>query len=160
MIYSSDYHIKSLEEVIFFFHHLVFDLKLNFHPDDLFEELVGENDSFFTKEKIEKYNSLMNECFCICEKEDVDIYGLGLPILKSGIEGKEYDFNISTQAIIKCVISTESNLLTKEQICSKINENFFYTKLNKGQVTLAKIDSIISKFSHDFQEKDGFIYLK
>ena len=41
MIYNEESHITTVEEVANFFHHLVFDLKLNFHPDDDFAEYVN-----------------------------------------------------------------------------------------------------------------------
>ena len=34
MIYNNESHIKSVEDVKTFFHHLVDERKVNFHPDD------------------------------------------------------------------------------------------------------------------------------
>ena len=38
MIYNNESHIKSVEDVKTFFHHLVDQRKVNFHPDDDFAQ--------------------------------------------------------------------------------------------------------------------------
>ena len=41
MTYNIDSHIKSVEDVNTFFHHIVSERKVNFHPDDMFEDYVS-----------------------------------------------------------------------------------------------------------------------
>lgn len=85
MEYSSNCHITSVKDVETFFHHIVYDRKVNFHPDDMFEDYVscegGVNT--FTLEECALYNRLMDESFSVCDKEGVDIYGIGLKALQS-----------------------------------------------------------------------------
>lgn len=63
MIYGKEYHILSTKEVETFFHHLIKERKVNFHPDDIFEDYdsyEGEINTF----RIDEYsinNRLMNE---------------------------------------------------------------------------------------------------
>lgn len=88
MIYNEESHITTVEEVANFFHHLVFDLKLNFHPDDDFAEYVNSKtkEPLFTPEEIALYNRLMAESFKVCEdSEDKDIYDLGWDQLEEAI---------------------------------------------------------------------------
>ena len=41
MTYNSNSHIKSVKDVVTFFHHIVCERKVNFHPDDMFEDYVS-----------------------------------------------------------------------------------------------------------------------
>lgn len=41
MTYNIGSYIKSVEDVKTFFHHIVSELKVNFHPDDMFEDYVS-----------------------------------------------------------------------------------------------------------------------
>ena len=87
MTYSNDSHIKSVEDVEAFFHHLVDERKVSFHPDNMFEDYVscegGVNT--FTLGECATYNRLMDESFKACEKEGADIYKIGLDILLYGM---------------------------------------------------------------------------
>jgi len=87
MTYNSKSHIKSVKDVEAFFHHIIFERKVNFHPDDMFEDYVScENGSnTFTLEECAVYNRLMDESFDICEKTGIDIYGIGLEELQVAI---------------------------------------------------------------------------
>lgn len=87
MVYSSNSHIKSVKDVEAFFHHIVFERKVNFHPDDMFEDYVSCEGGIntFTLEECAVYNRLMDESFNVCEKEGIDIYGVGLHELKTAI---------------------------------------------------------------------------
>lgn len=87
MTYSRESHIKSVKDVESFFHYLVSERKVNFHPDDMFEDYVScESDiNTFTYEECAIYNRLMDECFSVCEKGGVDIYSIGLDELKDAI---------------------------------------------------------------------------
>ena len=80
MNYTTESHIKSVKDVETFFHHLVAERKLSFHPDDMFEDYVSCEGGIntFTLEECAIYNRLMDECFNVCEKDGVDIYNVGL----------------------------------------------------------------------------------
>lgn len=80
MIYSNESHIKSVKDVETFFHHIVYERKVNFHPDDMFEDYISceSGVNTFTNEECAIYNRLMDESFKICEKERLDIYEIGM----------------------------------------------------------------------------------
>lgn len=80
MIYTHDNHITSTKDVETFFHHIVNERKVNFHPDDMFEEYIDlkTKEPTFTPSECEPYNHLMEEAFEVCEKEGVDIFSIGL----------------------------------------------------------------------------------
>lgn len=44
MTYDKDSHIKSVEDVKAFFHYLVDERKVNFHPDDDFADYINYDD--------------------------------------------------------------------------------------------------------------------
>ena len=75
--------IETIEDVKKFFAFLVNDCSLNFHCDTPFNDYINvlTGDSTFSPSECEKYDSLMQKCFEICEDEEVDIYDLGLSIL-------------------------------------------------------------------------------
>lgn len=87
MTYNSNSHIKSVKDVETFFHHIVFDRKVNFHPDDMFENYISCEGGIntFTLEECVIYNRLMDEIFKACEKEGVDIYSIGLTELQTAL---------------------------------------------------------------------------
>ena len=87
MIYGKENHILSTKDVETFFHHLVLERKVNFHPDDMFEDYVSCEGGIntFTVEECAIYNRLMDKSFSICEKSGVDIYEIGLNELSSMI---------------------------------------------------------------------------
>ena len=87
MTYNVDSHIRSVEDVKTFFHHIVDERKVNFHPDDMFEDYVSCEGGIntFTLEECAIYNRLMDESFKACEKADVDIYVIGLEELQEAI---------------------------------------------------------------------------
>ena len=84
MTYNSDSHIKSVEDVKAFFHHLVSERKLNFHPDDDCADYICYEDKTpsFTEDEVVLYNRLMKESFNVCEKSQNDIYAIGLDELQ------------------------------------------------------------------------------
>lgn len=90
MVYSSNSHIKSVKDVEAFFHHIVFERKVNFHPDDMFEDYVSCEGGIntFTLEECAIYNRLMDESFSVCEKEGIDIYSIGLDELQAMLNGQ------------------------------------------------------------------------
>ena len=78
-------HITTVADVKAFFHHLVDERKVNFHPDDDFADYISvkEGTPTFTKEEVAVYNRLMEESFDVCEAAGVDIYELGLEELQT-----------------------------------------------------------------------------
>lgn len=80
MNYNSNSHIVTVKDVETFFHHIVFERKVNFHPDDMFEDYISceSGVNTFTNEECAIYNRLMDESFKICEKERLDIYEIGM----------------------------------------------------------------------------------
>ena len=87
MKYTIESHINSVKDVEAFFHHLVDDRKVNFHPDDDFADYITivDKTSLFTNEEVSLYNRLMDECFDACETAGEDIYGIGFNVLKAKI---------------------------------------------------------------------------
>ena len=76
--------ITTVADVKAFFHHLVDERKVNFHPDDDFADYISLDDQTptFTDEEVAVYNRLMDESFDVCEAAGVDIYELGLQELE------------------------------------------------------------------------------
>lgn len=87
MNYCENSHVRTVDDVKAFFHHLVYERKVNFHPDDDFAEYICVENSTptFTKHEVPLYNRLMEESFEVCEKKDIDIYEIGLNELRSAI---------------------------------------------------------------------------
>ena len=90
MTYTSDSHIMSVKDVKTFFHHIVSERKVNFHPDDMFEDYVSCEGGIntFTLGECAIYNRLMDESFVICENEGIDIYSVGLNEFQTAIKLK------------------------------------------------------------------------
>lgn len=88
MNYTFESHIQTVKDVETFFHHIVFERKVNFHPDDMFEDYVSCEGGIntFTLEDCAVYNRLMDESFGVCEKEGVDIYSIGIEEIKKALE--------------------------------------------------------------------------
>ena len=65
MTCNKDSHIKSVEDVKAFFHHIVEERKVNFHPDDMFEDYVSCEGGIntFTSGECALYNRLIDESF-------------------------------------------------------------------------------------------------
>lgn len=72
--------ITTQQEVKGFFRLLWKDLQLNFHPDDTFDLYIdtATKERVFDDEAATILDTRMDECFEVCEKEDVDIYSIGL----------------------------------------------------------------------------------
>lgn len=77
-------HITSVADVKAFFHHLVDERKVNFHPDDDFADYFSVDDKMptFTDDEVILYNRLMEESFDACEAAGADIYELSLQELE------------------------------------------------------------------------------
>ena len=87
MTFNNESHIRTVEDVKAFFHHLVDERKLNFHPDDNFADYISYEDKTpsFSEEEVSVYNRLMEESFDVCEKTDADVYEIGFDVLRPAI---------------------------------------------------------------------------
>ena len=87
MQYNKETRITSVDDVKEFFHHLVYERKVAFHPDDRFEDYVSRENyqNTFSPDEWAIYNRLMDESFDVCEKNGVDIYAIGLDFLAESI---------------------------------------------------------------------------
>lgn len=86
MQYNKDSHINNVDDVRKFFHYIVEDRNVNFNPDDMFEDyMLSDGTTAFTPDECEIYNRLVEEAFDICEKEESDIYEIGLELLTNKI---------------------------------------------------------------------------
>jgi hypothetical protein len=76
--------IKTAKDVRQYFSYLVNIRKLNFHPDTDFSEYVSTETGkpTFTDEEVRRFNDLMEDSFKVCELEGIDIYEIGLQVLK------------------------------------------------------------------------------
>jgi len=85
--YTSSTHITTAEEVKRFFRHIVYDLDINFHPDDDFREYVNHETGGRTMddEQAALYNRLMDEAFDVCGDE---VYEIGSRLLRERLETK------------------------------------------------------------------------
>lgn len=90
MKYSAASHITSIKDVELYFHHLVDERKVNFHPDDDFANYVSLKDHTptFSDKEVVIYNRLMDESFDVCEKASIDIYGIGMDEFQQLFEDK------------------------------------------------------------------------
>ena len=88
---NEESHITTVADVKAFFHHLVNERKLNFHPDDDFADYISLDDQTptFSDEEVAVYNRLMDESFDICDTAGVDIYELALQELESVLKPVE-----------------------------------------------------------------------
>lgn len=87
MTYTATSHIVSVQDVEVFFHHLVDERKVNFHPDDDFANYICLEDRTpsFSAEEVVVYNRLMDESFDVCDKAGIDIYDIGFNELTKGM---------------------------------------------------------------------------
>ncbi len=81
--YSQDSHITTVEEVKAFFHHIVYDLGINFHPDDDFNSYVSYENGERTMDDAQAalYNRLMDEALDTCDNDDT-VYEIGSELLR------------------------------------------------------------------------------
>ena len=73
--YTLASHITTVEEVRDIFHHIVYYLGINFHPDDDFKNYVSYTTGERTMDdgQAELYNRLMDEAFDVCGDEVYEI---------------------------------------------------------------------------------------
>ena len=83
MNYTSSTHIQTVDDVKTFFHHLLDERRVNFHPDDDFRDYCYNADGkpMFTEQEVTVYHRLMDASFDVCEKAQVDIYGIGFEMM-------------------------------------------------------------------------------
>lgn len=79
MNYNETSHIKTPADVKVFFHHIVCEKHVSFHPDDDFADCVyfADRTPVFNEQEVMLYNRLMDESFDACEKANADIYSIG-----------------------------------------------------------------------------------
>ena len=79
MNYNETSHIKTPADVKVFFHHIVFEKHVSFHPDDDFADYVyfADRTHVFNEQEVLLYNRLMDEPFDAREKANADIYSIG-----------------------------------------------------------------------------------
>ena len=81
--------IKTADDVKAFAKQLISE-GVSFHPDDDFNDYVNfkENTPTYTKEEADLRNNLMNRCFEVCEKEEIDIYDtmLEVTLIETGMD--------------------------------------------------------------------------
>lgn len=87
MKYSSLTKITTIEDVEHFVKYIYDELEVNFHPDDDFNDLVNyeTGEKSFSKADSEMYNKLVEDCFNVCERNNVDLYEIALkyhPVLQ------------------------------------------------------------------------------
>jgi hypothetical protein len=75
--------IKSIADVEAFFLHLINKDSLNFHPDEDFRNYVKVETGLpsYTLEEADFRNKLMEACFKVCNRENADIYAIGVEFL-------------------------------------------------------------------------------
>ena len=84
--YTHNSHITTVEEVKDFFRHIVYDLEINFHPDDDFKDYVDhDGNRTMDDEQAELYNRLMDEAFEACDDEEV-VYEIGYDLLQERLK--------------------------------------------------------------------------
>ncbi len=68
--------ITTLSGVKSFAQYLYGEIKLAFHPDESFEDYIDidSHKYIFTQSEAKSLNERMEECFNVCDKENVDIY--------------------------------------------------------------------------------------
>jgi hypothetical protein len=73
--------IESLEDVATFSKELILE-GTNFHPDDDFFDYVNilTNESVYSVVESVLRNSLMNQCFEVCEKQNIDVYNFTMEV--------------------------------------------------------------------------------
>lgn len=73
---DNTHHITTIDDVLRYARYLVFDLGLCFHPDDTFDQYVDSDTQkrCFTDAEAAIGDRLMDECFKVCERENLSIY--------------------------------------------------------------------------------------
>ena len=71
MTYNENSHINTIEDVQVFFHYLVYERYVNFHPDEDFKNYICYEDKTptFSPDEVDIFDRLMNESFEVCSKK-------------------------------------------------------------------------------------------
>ena len=78
--------IKTINDVKVFATHLVQVEKLSFHPDDDFKDYITcDNEPIYSEQEAELRNKLMNDCFKVCNDNNIEIYEIILPIIQKSV---------------------------------------------------------------------------
>lgn len=77
------FNIKLPEDVARFFFWLVFERRVNIHPDDSIDLYINTETKgpTFTPAEASYYEKVRLECFEVCDKYDVNIYDIGMRVL-------------------------------------------------------------------------------
>ena len=72
--------ITSIEDVEQLVRYIYDELGVNFHPDDDFNDYINSEtkEATFNIEDAKILNSLIDDCFKVCERENVDFYEIAL----------------------------------------------------------------------------------
>lgn len=72
--------ISTVDDVNNFMKFIYEDLEVNFHPDDDFNDIVNyeTGEKSFNKKDADRLNKLVDDCFKVCEKNNLDIYEIAL----------------------------------------------------------------------------------
>lgn len=78
MKFTENNQIHTTGDVSAYFNYLLHERKVNFHPDEAFEDYIDLDTKApsFTAQECRLFNRLMNESFSVCEREGVDIYDM------------------------------------------------------------------------------------
>ncbi|QYH38459.1 hypothetical protein GYM62_06465 [Algoriphagus sp. NBT04N3] len=73
----------SVNNVEISFHHLIHEERLNFHPDEGFENYINleTKRQTYTDEEAAIRNNLMEQAFQVCDRQQADIYQIGADLL-------------------------------------------------------------------------------
>ncbi len=71
------------EDVAKFFFWLVFERRIDIHPDDTVSQYVNiqTKEPTFSFDEALYYDKVRESCFDVCEKHNVDIYGIAMRVL-------------------------------------------------------------------------------
>ena len=135
MKYTRESKIVNLIDVVKFFEHLLYEKKMLFHPDDDFCDYVQNEESNKTinSDEAEIFNQLMDQCFAVCEEQNMEIYSIGLTSMRRFIKPDVQD-------------SIEIGMLAR-----RIGQDTIYKVVEKGKggYVLASVPDDVSVFVHE-----------
>ncbi len=82
--------VNTLSDLKTFYHQLIHQESLNFHPDEDFQNYINleTNLPAYTTEEASFRNELMIQAFRVCEKHQADIYQIGADLLFKHLNSK------------------------------------------------------------------------
>ena len=75
-----DHEIKTVDDVVEFFKWIHSELKINFHPDDDFQDYIET--AGLTESEADELDGKVQDCFRVCETHGEDICELALELLQ------------------------------------------------------------------------------